>query len=468
MYDRSVTGGRVPAGRRGGVRPGRARRRRSSPNTSRVTRASSWATSTHSCGTWTTRTTCSSRPAWCSGTSSTSSIASRSFVAWACGVARYEVMSFLRARSRDRLYFSDELSLALIEAQEALEQERLEERRVALAGCMKRLTRAGQGLARGLLRPVGRGPGGGPGQRPVVAEHPQLAEADPPCPLRVRAPVPRARGGGMSGDGRDELPAEFLDLIDDYCSGLIDESRGRTARGLLCSSSAEARRHFAEYFQHHTEIHFAVRAGRAAEAVLERLAIAGEGPRGRDVERRGPEPSAPGVARSLDGPCGPAGDGRGGGPLAGLRGGPVASAAAQPAASRPRRTSRGWSMPRTAGGTTRSSVRAETWATARNFTWPGGWPRSSSIAARGSSSRDRPACGSLSGRSVQLLKGTSTARVPGRARGFTVLTPHNKVVDLGTEFGLSVDDRGCRDRSASSRVRSWPIRSSPTAPPIPA
>jgi RNA polymerase sigma-70 factor, ECF subfamily len=65
---------------------------------------------------------------------------SRSFVGWACGVARYEVLNFLRTRSRDRLYFCDELSLALIEAQEALEQEeRLEERRAALAGCMKKL-----------------------------------------------------------------------------------------------------------------------------------------------------------------------------------------------------------------------------------------------------------------------------------------------------------------------------------------
>jgi RNA polymerase sigma-70 factor, ECF subfamily len=60
-------------------------------------------------------------------------------VSWACGVARYEVLNFVRARSRDRLYFSDELSLALIEAQEDLEQERLEERRAALAGCMKKL-----------------------------------------------------------------------------------------------------------------------------------------------------------------------------------------------------------------------------------------------------------------------------------------------------------------------------------------
>jgi RNA polymerase sigma-70 factor (ECF subfamily) len=63
----------------------------------------------------------------------------RSFVSWACGVARYEVLNFVRARSRDRLYFSDELSLALIEAQEDLEKERLEERREALAGCMKKL-----------------------------------------------------------------------------------------------------------------------------------------------------------------------------------------------------------------------------------------------------------------------------------------------------------------------------------------
>jgi RNA polymerase sigma-70 factor (ECF subfamily) len=64
---------------------------------------------------------------------------SRSFVGWACGVARYEVLNFLRARTRQRLYFSDELNLALIEAQESLEEERLEERRDALAGCMKKL-----------------------------------------------------------------------------------------------------------------------------------------------------------------------------------------------------------------------------------------------------------------------------------------------------------------------------------------
>lgn len=64
---------------------------------------------------------------------------SRSFIAWACGVARFEVSNHLRARGRRRLQFSDELGLQLIEAHEELEHERLEERREALAECMKKL-----------------------------------------------------------------------------------------------------------------------------------------------------------------------------------------------------------------------------------------------------------------------------------------------------------------------------------------
>jgi RNA polymerase sigma-70 factor (ECF subfamily) len=61
------------------------------------------------------------------------------FINWACGVARYEVMNFVRSRSRSRRYFSDELSLELIEAQEDLKDEQLEERRDALSACMNRL-----------------------------------------------------------------------------------------------------------------------------------------------------------------------------------------------------------------------------------------------------------------------------------------------------------------------------------------
>ena len=64
---------------------------------------------------------------------------SKSFINWACGVARYEVLNFLRSRSRNRLYFSDQLNLALIEAHESLEREQLDERRDALACCMRKL-----------------------------------------------------------------------------------------------------------------------------------------------------------------------------------------------------------------------------------------------------------------------------------------------------------------------------------------
>jgi RNA polymerase sigma-70 factor, ECF subfamily len=63
----------------------------------------------------------------------------RSFIGWASGVARYEVLNFLRARSRNRLYFSDALNLALIEAHESFEAELLVDRREALAGCMNKL-----------------------------------------------------------------------------------------------------------------------------------------------------------------------------------------------------------------------------------------------------------------------------------------------------------------------------------------
>jgi RNA polymerase sigma-70 factor (ECF subfamily) len=71
---------------------------------------------------------------------------SRSFVAWACGVARLEASNFLRARSRERRRFSDELNDLLIDAHAALEHEDLEEWRDALAECMKKLTQHDQEL----------------------------------------------------------------------------------------------------------------------------------------------------------------------------------------------------------------------------------------------------------------------------------------------------------------------------------
>jgi RNA polymerase sigma-70 factor (ECF subfamily) len=63
----------------------------------------------------------------------------RSFFAWACGVARFETTNFLRARGRQKLYFSDELNLLLVEAQEGLREDEDEARREALTGCVEKL-----------------------------------------------------------------------------------------------------------------------------------------------------------------------------------------------------------------------------------------------------------------------------------------------------------------------------------------
>ncbi len=63
----------------------------------------------------------------------------RSFFAWACGIARLEVANFLRSRGRQRLYFSDDLSLLLVEAQAEMSNDELEDRRDALARCVEKL-----------------------------------------------------------------------------------------------------------------------------------------------------------------------------------------------------------------------------------------------------------------------------------------------------------------------------------------
>ncbi|MBI4602767.1 MAG: sigma-70 family RNA polymerase sigma factor [Planctomycetes bacterium] len=70
----------------------------------------------------------------------------RSFFAWACGVARLEALSFLRTRSRSRLYFSDELNLLLLEAQDAMAHEEVQGRREALALCMEKLRQRDRAL----------------------------------------------------------------------------------------------------------------------------------------------------------------------------------------------------------------------------------------------------------------------------------------------------------------------------------
>lgn len=44
--------------------------------------------------------------------------------------------------------------------------------------------------------------------------------------------------------------------------------------------------------------------------------------------------------------------------------------------------------------------------------------------------------------SAQLQRGVATVRVPGEIKGFVLVTPHQRVTDLGTSFGVNVDSTG--------------------------
>src|SRR5262249_31377974 len=58
----------------------------------------------------------------------------------------------------------------------------------------------------------------------------------------------------------------------------------------------------------------------------------------------------------------------------------------------------------------------------------------------------------------KLVRGELVARVPEGGRGFSVTTPHGKIVDLGTEFSVVVDDFGVSQVSVfEGKVDTFPI-----------
>ena len=270
----------------------------------------------------------------------------------------------------------------------------------------------------------------------------------------------------MNSSGRTELPAEFYDLIDAYCSDLIDES-GIDRLEAYLRESAAARRHFAEYFQHHTEIHLAVRAGRAAEAVVDQLAALPDRPgSGSWLDEVGTKAAR--VERVW---------------RRSLRLGIAVAAAVFVAAVigiglaalRVSEQARPGRLP-----VNKALVANVAWlVNAQDCQWaPTGQRPGRDMRAekelrlvRGLAEIEFD-CGArvilqgpaglqlLSGFSARLLHGTLTARVPAHAQGFTVLTPHNKVVDLGTEFGLSVDETGATTvRVFTGEVAAFPLAS---------
>jgi len=81
----------------------------------------------------------------------------RSFLAWGCGVARLEVSNYIRARCRNRLYFSDDLNSLLIDAQLDFGRDEFESRQEALRECMHKLRERDRELLKtcyGIIRGV--------------------------------------------------------------------------------------------------------------------------------------------------------------------------------------------------------------------------------------------------------------------------------------------------------------------------
>ncbi|MGP0065741.1 MAG: FecR domain-containing protein, partial [Isosphaeraceae bacterium] len=229
--------------------------------------------------------------------------------------------------------------------------------------------------------------------------------------------------------------------------------------------SEASRRSFADYFQHHTEIQFAVRARRAADAVVKQLASRPDKPCGE-----GRKDGARSKARRL---------GLGARRRIGIAGVAAAVVTVAVAASVVGWLAIGW--PRRGASVLAKGPGANVaWlVNAQDCLWSRTGERPGRSMLAGKSLRLERGlaeiefdCGArvilqgpaglelLSGSSARLLQGKLTARVPAHARGFTVLTPHNKVVDLGTEFGLAVDEAG----AATVRVFTGEVKAFPLGP----
>ena len=246
---------------------------------------------------------------------------------------------------------------------------------------------------------------------------------------------------------REYQSADFLDVVDDYCGGRLGDDDIRRLEATLIASE-DARRLFVAYFQMHTDLEFSARARRATSAVLGRVSAEPAPASSRGVPRPAAR-SLPRIALPLN---------RWTSLAAGILIAVVAYGLGQLGSATP-------APRRAASGST--SLRADTsnvaWlVNAQNCRWEGGesgmpgrdmragkvlrldrglaeieFDRGARLILEGPAGLEL-----ISGNEARLLHGSLTARVPERARGFTVHSPRGKVVDLGTEFGLSVDDKG--------------------------
>ncbi len=222
----------------------------------------------------------------------------------------------------------------------------------------------------------------------------------------------------------DDIPDDLKNLIDDYLAELLDEVGMRQLEARLLADLA-ARHYFTRYCRLHTDLHLEARARQVGERALQALPSAEPPPRASRFRRWLPLKLLAAAALVLL--C----------------------------------VGTGWWLASRPGPT---EVPEIAWlVNAQNCQWaedtePSGPMRAGTLlhVERGlaeiqfrSGARvvlEGPASLELlSANGARLLRGKLSARVPGAAIGFEVLSPQGRVVDLGTEFGVSVGDDGATD-----------------------
>jgi hypothetical protein len=246
---------------------------------------------------------------------------------------------------------------------------------------------------------------------------------------------------------RHNAPGDDFALFDAYCNDSLDDDGLRRLEAHLLAS-AEARKVFVEYFQMHTDLQFAVRARQATSAVLGRV-VGSEAPTTGRGARRLARPLFRGATARLN-------------RWATFAAGVLIAVCGYALGHR------GWLPARAPGSATEPAAAAlagdnVAWLlNAQDCQWAGDeaempgrdmragktlrlerglaeieFDRGARLILQGPAGLEL-----ISGNEARLVYGALTARVPQRARGFTVYSPRGKVVDLGTEFGLSVDEHG--------------------------
>jgi hypothetical protein len=240
------------------------------------------------------------------------------------------------------------------------------------------------------------------------------------------------------------VPEPLPTLVEDYLNGTLDEARMGELENLL-RADPEARRYFVRCARLHTDLHLELRARQVSARVLDAI--------GEDVAH---------PALTLPLPPRAVGSNR----TSRLR---RVAAILAIAAGLLLAVALGQRLTRSGGD------EAVAWlVNAQNCAWANGEPpgdlrAGTTVGIDRGLAELRFQCGArvviegparfelLSNRSARLKMGKLTARIPPEAAGFEVLSPQGKVIDLGTEFGVSVSEAGATDVYVfEGRVEAYP------------